>query len=899
MQGFPKPRVIPIVEGGTGATSTTGSLNNLLPSQSGHSGKALVTNGSTASWQTIAGLGETNDGANVGTGAEVFKDKSGVNLRFRSLLGGTGVTVTEGTDDITLTINQSSLTLGNLGGTLGPTKGGTGLTSATLGDVIYASAANTWSKLAGNTALTLAVLTQTGTGTISAAPVWTSAASLPVGSHTHVGSDIISGTVAQNVGGTGITSYTPGNILYANAGGTLTKLAPGSAGHVLTMVGGFPSWQAAGAGVGTVTSIDVQGGTTGLAPTGGPVTSSGVITLAGTLVASHGGTGQTTYIAGDMLYSIGVGTLAKLAIGADGEVLTALGGVPVWTTVTGTGTVTDVDIDPDTTGLTFTGGPVTTTGVFTVGGTLEEIHGGTGTSTYTTGDILYASGANTLAKLAAGANGDVLTLAGGVPTWDTVGGGTVTSVDGSGGTTGLTFSGGPIVGAGTLTLGGTLDETHGGTGLSTFTTGDIMYASSANTLAKLAAGTNGHVLTLAGGVPSWAAASSGTPNFYADDGTTPTDALTASGLDSLALGNGAIATATRAMSFGKSRAASQDSAAGFITDNTTSYGVRGAGALHALAFGYFNQVNNSSGNNGKWGTIFGGNSCTLTQEGGSIFGATAASVLASGANMGSCIVGGWGLVASGHRGFGGGGTSNVIDATCTEGAIIGGNTNAVYGDLSAIAGGLFLKTYGYGQFAVGQYNHMLPTSISSTYTATDPVQIWGNGTANGASTRSNAAYLTFNSIFNLGGKETGGANGSTGVVQLGFTAETTRVKITTSTHAADRTLTLRDTGANADIVLSTHDQFSLVAKTANYTATAADVRITADTTGGAFQITLPDAAGIAGTTYRVKKIDVSANNLTVVGTGGDTIDGAASKVWNAQWESHTFTSDGANWLLDF
>lgn len=42
--------------------------------------------------------------------------------------------------------------------------------------------------------------------------------------------------------------------------------------------------------------------------------------------------------------------------------------------------------------------------------------------------------------------------------------GTVTSIQGSGGTTGMTLTGGPITGAGTLTLGGTLGLANGGTG---------------------------------------------------------------------------------------------------------------------------------------------------------------------------------------------------------------------------------------------------------------------------------------------------------------------------------------------------------------------------------------------------------------------------------------------------
>ena len=56
---------------------------------------------------------------------------------------------------------------------------------------------------------------------------------------------------------------------------------------------------------------------------------------------------------------------------------------------------------------------------------------------------------------------------------------------------------------------GTLPSAAGGTSFATYTTGDIIYASATNTLSKLAATTNGYVLTLAAGVPSWAAASSG------------------------------------------------------------------------------------------------------------------------------------------------------------------------------------------------------------------------------------------------------------------------------------------------------------------------------------------------------------------------------------------------------
>ena len=57
----------------------------------------------------------------------------------------------------------------------------------------------------------------------------------------------------------------------------------------------------------------------------------------------------------------------------------------------------------------------------------------------------------------------------------------------------------------------TLPATNGGTGQSGFTTGDMLYASSASALSKLNAGTSGYVLTAngAGAAPSWQAAASG------------------------------------------------------------------------------------------------------------------------------------------------------------------------------------------------------------------------------------------------------------------------------------------------------------------------------------------------------------------------------------------------------
>ena len=72
---------------------------------------------------------------------------------------------------------------------------------------------------------------------------------------------------------------------------------------------------------------------------------------------------------------------------------------------------------------------------------------------------------------------------------------------------------------GAVTVAGTLAATSGGTGQSTYTTGDLLYASATNTLSKLAASTNGYLLTLVGGVPAWAAAPAGGASLSNDTST--------------------------------------------------------------------------------------------------------------------------------------------------------------------------------------------------------------------------------------------------------------------------------------------------------------------------------------------------------------------------------------------
>jgi trimeric autotransporter adhesin len=74
----------------------------------------------------------------------------------------------------TNTFNYSGSITGTTwnGVAIGSIYGGTGQTSYATGDTLYASATNTLSKLTGNTTATKKFLTQTGTGSASAAPAW-------------------------------------------------------------------------------------------------------------------------------------------------------------------------------------------------------------------------------------------------------------------------------------------------------------------------------------------------------------------------------------------------------------------------------------------------------------------------------------------------------------------------------------------------------------------------------------------------------------------------------------------------------------------------------------------------------------------------------------------------------
>jgi len=101
-------------------------------------------------------------------------------------------------------------------GVLAPTIGGTGLATYVLGDTLYASAANTLSRLTGNISTTRQFLMQQGTGVVSAIPAWSVVAQDDVTGLTTTSSPTFAGLTL-----TGLT--TAGSILFASAGGTISQ----------------------------------------------------------------------------------------------------------------------------------------------------------------------------------------------------------------------------------------------------------------------------------------------------------------------------------------------------------------------------------------------------------------------------------------------------------------------------------------------------------------------------------------------------------------------------------------------------------------------------------------------------------------------------------------------------
>jgi hypothetical protein len=245
------------------------------------------------------------------------------------------------------------------------------------------------------------------------------------------------------------------------------------------------------------------------------------VNLGNALAVTSGGTGLTTIPTnGQLLIGNGTGyTLNTLATGSGISVANGVGTITVANTgvlsniagsgisvsgATGNVTISNTGVLSFSAGATGLTPATATTGAVTLAGTLIAVNGGTGSNSYSVGDLLYANTTTTLAKLADVATGNAL-ISGGVstaPSWGKIG--LTTHVSGilpvgNGGSGANTLTG-YVYGNGTspFTASTTIPNTDI-TGLGTMSTQNIGVSGSfitANIPAKTVTVTNGIITSI-------------------------------------------------------------------------------------------------------------------------------------------------------------------------------------------------------------------------------------------------------------------------------------------------------------------------------------------------------------------------------------------------------------------
>ena len=92
-----------------------------------------------------------------------------------------------------------------------------------------------------------------------------------------------------------------------------------------------------------------------------------------------------------------------------------------------------------------------------------------------------------------------------------------------------------------------------------------------------------------------------------------------------------------------------------------------------------------------------------------------------------------------------------------------------------------------------------------------------------------------------------------------------------------------------------NSSLTVTAVTTTYPIVATDKLVTGDATGGAFDVTLPLLSGNTGKNYIVKKIDASANAVTLEGNGSETIDGALNVALSSRYDNVWVVAGASEW----
>lgn len=258
------------------------------------------------------------------------------------------ITLTLGGTPATALLQAVSLTLGWTG-TLSIARGGTGAATATaafdnlaptttLGDTIYHNGTDNV-RLAGNTTTTKQFLAQTGTGTVSAAPAWSTIAGTDItGAALTVGNDT---NVTLTLGGTPATALLRAASITVAWSGTLAVDRGGSGRATATafmpLAGGTTATgahQSISAGTTTGQALLYQGASA-LPAFGALNLAGGANLVTGVLPVANGGTGQSSYVNGELLIGNTTGntlTKATLTAGTGITITNGNGSITIATT---------------------------------------------------------------------------------------------------------------------------------------------------------------------------------------------------------------------------------------------------------------------------------------------------------------------------------------------------------------------------------------------------------------------------------------------------------------------------------------------------------------------------------------------------------------------------------------